>query len=162
MRAGPFAARAAILAPVIGQVFDLAMILRVSVGPRWAEFSPEQQNTLLAAFTRYTIANYAANFASDDGTKFEILPDTLQLAADLAVSTRIIPPEGEPVRIDYVMHQTPGRKAWQVVDVLYDGTISQVAVQRSDFRKTLADGGAAGLIALLTRKAASLESGGKS
>jgi phospholipid transport system substrate-binding protein len=39
-----------------------------------------------------------------------------------------------------------------VVDVLLDGTISRVAVQRSDFRGTLAHGGVPALIASLERK----------
>ena len=45
------------------------------------------------------------------------------------------------------------RGAFQVVDVLINGTISQVAVQRSDFRALLAgEKDAQKLIAMLTEK----------
>ena len=48
---------------------------------------------------------------------------------------------------------------WRAVDVLLDGSISRVAVQRSDFRKILASGDANALIASLKRKIADLSDG---
>ena len=53
-----------------------------------------------------------------------------------------------------------GSAGFQVVDVLLDGTISRVAVERSDFRSVLESGGADGLIASLKQKIASLSGGG--
>ena len=44
---------------------------------------------------------------------------------------------GDPIRLDYVMRDENGK--WRAVDVLLDGSISRVAVQRSDFRKILAE-----------------------
>jgi phospholipid transport system substrate-binding protein len=41
---------------------------------------------------------------------------------------------------------------WQAIDVLVSGTISQTAVQRSDFRAVLEAGGAPKLIESLTAK----------
>jgi len=52
------------------------------------------------------------------------------------------------------MHETP--QGWRAVDVLLNGTISQVAVQRSDFRALLTSGGPDALIASLRQKTASL------
>jgi phospholipid transport system substrate-binding protein len=54
------------------------------------------------------------------------------------------------------MRQGPG--GWQAVDVLETGTISQVAVQRSDFRSLL-EGGADKLIASLKAKVDKLSGG---
>ena len=55
------------------------------------------------------------------------------------------------------MRQTPS--GWKAVDVLADGAISRVAVQRSDFRTVLAGGGGAALVAKLERKVADLSGG---
>ena len=52
-----------------------------------------------------------------------------------------------------------GSGAWRAVDVLLEGSISRVAVQRSDFRKILASGDADALIASLRRKIADLSDG---
>src|ERR1700675_158297 len=65
MKAGsatPFAQRFAMLAPVVDQAFDLPAILQVSVGPSWSAMPPNEQAALLAAFRRYTVANYGNSF----------------------------------------------------------------------------------------------------
>jgi phospholipid transport system substrate-binding protein len=49
--------------------------------------------------------------------------------------------------------------AWKVVDVLADGSISQVAVQRSDFRRLVSRGGAQALIQSLNQKTNDLSGG---
>ena len=55
------------------------------------------------------------------------------------------------------MEQTPS--GWKVVDVLAAGSISRVAVQRSDFRHLLSNGGGDALLASLRRKTADLSGG---
>lgn len=158
-RATPFAERARTLAPAIQGAFDLRAILQTSVGLRWESFSPQQQAELLDVFTRYTVASYVANFDSFGGERFEVLPDLRQVGADQVVKTRIVPASGDPTRIDYVMRQTV--TGWRAVDVLLGGSISRVAVQRSDFRSLLAGGDPARLIASLRAKTAALESGAR-
>ncbi len=159
-QAGGFAARAAALAPVIKQVFDLPAILQASVGLRWGALPPAEQADLLDVFTRYTVASYAANFDGYDGQRFEILPQTRMVGADRVVATQLVPIKGDPTRLDYQVRETPD--GWRIVDILLDGSISRVAVQRSDFRALLGRGSAAPLIQSLQRKVESLQSGGKS
>lgn len=162
MQAGPamtFADRAKLIGPFAERAFDLPEILRVSVGPRWAGFPAAQQAELLDVFTRYTVASYAANFDGFSGERFDILPDLRPVGADQVVQTRIVLPKGDPVRIDYQMRHTDD--GWRAVDVLLDGSISRVALQRSDFRALLASGDPGKLIASLRAKVAALEGGGK-
>jgi phospholipid transport system substrate-binding protein len=153
----PFRERFATLAPAIENAFDLPAILQVSVGARWATLSPAMQAQLLHVFRRFTIASYVANFDSYDGQRFEILPDTRRSGADEVVATRMVADNGDALRLDYVMREQDG--AWKATDVLMDGSISRVAVQRSDFRGLLGQGGAADLIASLQRKVADLSGG---
>jgi phospholipid transport system substrate-binding protein len=158
-RATPFAARAAMLTPVIQQSFDLGQILRTSVGSRFASLPAGQQTELLDLFTRYTVASYVANFDGFSGERFEVSPKPRQVGADQVVETRIVTSGGDSPRIDYVTRHTDS--GWRVVDVLLDGSISRVAVQRSDFRALVGGNDAAPLIASLRQKIASLEAGGK-
>ncbi len=160
MRAGrqdSFRSRFHTLAPVIDDAFDLAAILRISVGLRWGDLEAAQQASLAKVFRRFTVASYVANFDTYAGERFEIAPTLRAIGADQVVSTTLVPTNGEAVRIDYVMRQEAG--AWKIVDVLLDGTISRVAVQRSDFRGVLAQGGAPALIASLERKVMDLAGG---
>jgi phospholipid transport system substrate-binding protein len=156
-RSTPFVQRYQRLAPVIDQALDLPDILRVSVGPAWPTLGDASQATLSDVFRRFTVASYVANFASYGGEHFEILPELRPLGDDQVVQTRLIPASGGPIRIDYVMRQTGS--GWKAVDVLLDGTISRVAVQRSDFRGVLGQGGAAQLIDSLQRKVSDLSGG---
>jgi len=153
MRAGkttPFRDRFHMLTPTIDRVFDLPGILRVSVGLHWDDVDAAQQAILLKVFRGFTVVSYVANFDSYDGQRFEIAPALRAIGTDQVVNTKFVPTTGDADRIDYVMHQEGA--AWKVVDVLLDGTISRVAVQRSDFRGVLAHGGAPALIASLQRK----------
>ncbi|HJS86383.1 MAG TPA: ABC transporter substrate-binding protein [Acetobacteraceae bacterium] len=156
-KATPFAQRATELTPTVERVFDLPFILRVSVGPAWSRLQPEEQRRLLDIFRQYTVATYVQAFDHYNGQRFIVSPQTRSLAGGAqVVHTEIVAPNGEKHTIDYVMRRAPNG-AWQVTDVLADGTISQVAVRRSDFSSLLSRGGAAALEASLQRKTAALE-----
>ncbi len=159
MRAGhatPFPQRFDALAPVVDRVFDLETVLKVSVGLRWDAMAPAQRDRLLRVYRRFTIATYVANFDRYDGERFQILPGTRDSGSDRIVGTEIVTRD-DHLRLDYVMRDGSGM--WRAVDVLLDGSISRVAVQRSDFRKILANGDTDALIASLSRKIADLSDG---
>jgi phospholipid transport system substrate-binding protein len=110
-----------------------------------------QQDALRAAFRDYTIASYVHSFNNFNGQRFEVQPDTRPIAnGEQVVQTRMITTSGEPHALDYVMRARGN--TWQVVDVLADGSVSRVAVQRSDFRRLLEEGGAPALIGSLRAK----------
>jgi phospholipid transport system substrate-binding protein len=161
MKAGhatPFPTRYETLAPVLERTFDLPAILQLSVGPSWATLAPDQQTALLTAFRRYTIAKYVNSFDNYTGQRFDIQPDTKPLPnGEQLAQTKIVPTSGESHELDYVMRQEGS--AWKVVDVLADGSISQVAVQRSDFRRLVSRGGAQALIQSLNQKTNDLSGG---
>ncbi len=156
----PFASRYQALAPAVDEAFNLPQILQTVVGLRWAAIPPAGQAKLLATFRAYTVASYASNFDKDSGDRIDLLPETRSVGADRVVETQIVPRTGEPTRIDYVMRQFSrnGSPGWQAVDVLEQGTISQAAVQRSDFRSLLT-GGPDKLVASLQQKIDAMSGG---
>jgi phospholipid transport system substrate-binding protein len=156
-RSTPFPQRFDALAPAVEQAFDLETVLKVSVGLRWDTMDADARGRLLNAFRRFTIATYVANFSKYDGERFQILPGARDSGTDRIVGTEIVSGGGQPLRLDYVMRDDNG--TWRAVDVLLEGSISRVAVQRSDFRKILANGDADALIASLRRKIADLSDG---
>lgn len=157
-QSAPFAQRFRIIADAIDQSFDLPVILQRSVGPHWAAMSPDQQAQLLAAFRRYTVANFVANFDTFAGEKFQTDPATRIAGQDQqVVTTRFGAPGTTPQTLAYVMHETPS--GWRAVDVLADGSISRVAVQRSDFRTLLTRGGGQALLSSLQKKVVDLSNG---
>lgn len=161
MQAGtatPFEQRFQVMAPVIQRVFDLEAILRASVGSAWNMMPPDQQDTLRSAFLRYSVASYVNSFDTFNGQRFEVLPNARPVGnGDQVVKTRIIPRSGTTHELDYVMRQV--NEGWRIVDVLAEGSISRVAVQRSDFRRLLSRGGVAALASSLREKYADLSGG---
>ncbi len=152
-RAVPFERRFDMLAPVVDKTIDLNAILKASVGAGWDSLPPDQQATLIKAFRRYTVASYVNGFDQDD-EHFVVSPDPRVSGDEQVVRIRIVQNDGEEHRLDHVMRRGPS--GWRVVDVLADGAISRVAVQRSDFRQLMRQGGAAALAKSLDSKSADL------
>jgi phospholipid transport system substrate-binding protein len=143
--------RAAMIAPAIDRAIDLPLMTRLVVGPGWNAIAPADQQALLAAFRRLTIAQYAANFDSWSGESFAIAPQVETRGSDRLVRTTLDLPRKEPVAISYRLRENGGR--WQIIDIFYHNAISQVALRRSDFTAVLAKGGAKALTAHLDRLA---------
>ena len=138
--------RAKVIGPAVEQAFDLPAMVRFAVGPDWAKMAPDDQASLQKAFSRFTIANYAKNFDSYNGQKLELDGDVQTRGVDKLVKTKLTG-GGSNVALAYRMRETSG--TWKIIDVYYNGSISQLTTQRSDFASTLSSGGAKALVAKL-------------
>lgn len=149
---GTVKSRSATIAPVLDRAFDLPLMTRLSVGAGWTTMAPADQQALVAAFRRMTIAQYATNFDSWSGESFAIDPNVQERAGDKLVRTTLSQPGKAPVSISYRLRQGGG--GWKIVDVFYKNSISQIATRRSDFTAVLAKGGAKALVTHLDALAA--------
>lgn len=131
------------LKPIIDRAFALPLMTRLSVGPKWTELPSGQQTALVSAFGRYTIANYAHNFRSFDGQKFDIDGSVVHRGAEEVVCASLVRSHEPPANLLYLMEKVNG--AWRIVDVYYDG-ISQLALHRADFAGAVGSGGVPVLI----------------
>jgi phospholipid transport system substrate-binding protein len=156
-KAAPFQQRYDILAPAVIRAVDLDGILQAGVGPGWAALPPDHQSALKAAFQRYSVATYVANFDDFSGEKFELYPPAA--GGDPVVRVKIVPakPGDETHVLGYAMRQT--QAGWKAVDVTADGSISQVAAQQDQIRSLMKSGGVAGLLARLEQKNSELSGG---
>jgi len=141
--------RYAALAPVVNSVFDVPFMAQLAVGPSWDTLSPAQQQQIVVAFGRYVSATYADRFDSYSGEQLQVTGDE-PYGGGAIVETRILKAGEQPVTINYMMRRHQG--VWQISDVYLDGTISQLATQRSEFHSILARYGVNGLISTLDRK----------
>jgi phospholipid transport system substrate-binding protein len=140
-------------AAVLG-TFDIPFMARLSIGPTWYRLTPEQKQRAAAAYGRYIGAVYAARFDGYSGQKFEVLGEQ-RIKHGTLVKTQIIKASGEPVLINYVLHDND--IAWQIRDVYVGEAISELATRRSEFAAILRSSGIDGLIASLNKKAADLQ-----
>jgi phospholipid transport system substrate-binding protein len=152
MRNGPTlgqSGRYARLAPVVDRVFDVPSMTRLAIGPSWATLPPAQQQQLINAFGHYIAATYADQFDSYSGQQLQVTGER-PYNFDVIVQTKIVKSDGDTTAIDYLMH--PYQGSWRISDVYLDGTISQVAIQRSEFHSILRREGVDGLVMALNRK----------
>ena len=131
----------------VERAFDTATMIRFAVGAGWSAIPPAQQSALANDFERLTIASYAHNFDGYSGERFEVDPNVVTRGPDKVVTTHLISTHDAPVTIAYRMRESGG--AWKIIDVFYNGSISQLTTRRSDFSAILAQGGASALIAHL-------------
>ena len=148
--------RYARLAPVVDRVFDVASMTRLAIGSSWAKLPPAQQQQLIEAFRHYIAATYADRFDSYSGEQLQVTGEQ-PYNADVIVQTKIVKSDGETTTLNYLMRQNQG--SWRISDVYLDGTISQLAVQRSEFNSILRREGVDGLVMALNRKADLLSRG---
>lgn len=134
------------LEPVIDAAFDLPQMTRIAVGPAWNTMSAADQEALVKAFTRLTVASYAHNFDKFGGETFTVDPAAQTRGTDKVVKSVLTPGSGAPVNLTYRMRLSGG--TWKIIDVYY-GAISQLTTRRADFAGPLASGGAKGLVAHL-------------
>jgi phospholipid transport system substrate-binding protein len=137
------------LEPVITQVFDLPTMTRFAVGTTWASLSPAQQQELVRAFSRMTVATYAHNFDGYNNQNFQLVGVQTR-GPDKLVHTKLVG-GNEKTDLVYRMRQSGG--TWKVIDVYYNGAVSSLLGQRSEYAQTLKTGGAPALVKKLNSHA---------
>lgn len=130
------------LRPTVEKAFDLPAMAATAVGPSFATLPDADKKSLIEAFTRMTVANYAKSFDSHRGETFTVEPASIARGSDRFVKSSM-KTSSETIAFNYRTHQVGG--AWKVTDVYLAGNISQMAQKRSDFASTLASGGPQGL-----------------
>jgi len=155
MKDGPqlrFQGRFERLTPAVTQAFDLPAMTRIAAGAQWPAVKPEDQQRLIDAFSRFSVANYAANFDSFGGERFEVVGEAPAPSGTggVIVETRLVPKSGDPVQLNYLLR--PGKSGLRILDVYVNGTISELASRRSEFASVLNTDGADGLTKLLETK----------
>jgi len=134
--------------------FDVPFMARLSIGPSWGRLSTEQKRRAAQAYGRYITAVYATRFDGYAGERFQVLGEQ-QIKHGTLVKTEIIKSNGEPVSVNYVLHDND--TAWQIRDVYLSGAISELATRRSEFSLILRTNGIDALIDTLNKKADDLQ-----
>ena len=148
--------RYARLAPAIEQAFDLPLMVRIAIGSYWNRTTAEQRTKLTAAFKRMSISTLATFVTGYSGERFETISEGPGQQNVHLVKTRIIDPDGSHVNITYIAKRYSD--GWNLVDVVVDAGISELAVRQSEYRLILKKNGIDGLIRALNVKADQLMS----
>ena len=85
------------------------------------------------------------------GQRFETLGEEEAAHNTRVVRTKLVLPDDDDVQLNYRLRQTDA--GWQIVDVYLNGTVSELALRRSEYSSVLKRDGFETLVASLDRKA---------
>lgn len=145
------------LAPAIDRAYDLQFMGAKSLGRGFDGLDVKQRERWLSTFRSYMIANYAGRFHGYHGQTFETVEQEPAAQDTVLVRTRLLDPGGETVPLNYRLRKVDG--GWRIVDVYLKGTVSELALRRSDFSATLEREGFDALVKSVDGKVADLASG---
>jgi len=141
------------LDPVIRRVYDLPFMSAKTLGRYWKDLSDQDRERWVSTFARLTVSTYADRFDKYSGQQFEILTVEPSAHETLMVRTRIVPADEKPVDLDYRLRGADG--SWRVIDVFMNGTVSELALRRSEYSSVFKRDGFESLLSSLEEKIAS-------
>jgi phospholipid transport system substrate-binding protein len=147
------------LGTVIPEYYDVAFMAEKSLGPSWNSLDGAGRTRYLETFQRFMVANYAGRFDGWSGQSFETLGEEPAPRDTAVVKSRLVDPQAQNVTLNYRMHEVDGK--WKVIDVFLDGTVSELALRRSEFVSIVKRDGIDALIKALDDKIAKLAAGGQ-
>lgn len=145
------------LAPVLANHFDTPWMAEKSIGREWAQLAAPDRERLVNAFRRFTTANYAGRFDGYGGERFETLRDEPSLQSTMLVYSRLLESNGEVTELNYRLRQVGSD--WRIIDVYLNGTVSELALRRSEYSSIIKRDGLEALIKALEGKISKLEAG---
>jgi phospholipid transport system substrate-binding protein len=146
------------LEPAVKDAYNLSFMARKSIGRHWKSLSDADRKRFLDLFTGLTVANYAGRFTGWSGESFETLGEEPGVHDTMLVKSRIVRPDDEDVTLDYRLQLTPDH-GWQIIDVYMNGTISELALRRSEYSAMLRREGFPALVEALDKKITDLREG---
>ncbi|HYB09297.1 MAG TPA: ABC transporter substrate-binding protein [Alphaproteobacteria bacterium] len=157
MRNGPklgYKGRYDRLATAVDKAFNVTVMAQQSVGTFWDQMTEAQRTELVAAFRKFTIANYAHSFDDYAGEQFLTAEEKETPRKDVIVYTTLVKSDGDKVTLNYLLRQDGGD--FKIIDIFLDGSISQLATRRSEYTSIIRQSGIDALIAAIEKKAADL------
>ena len=145
------------LEPVVGRLFDISFMAEKSVGRHWKTADEEKRVELLSIFGRFTVANYAGRFNKYSNQFFETLEEEASVHGTMLVRSRLVESNGDSVQLDYRLRSVQGD--WRIIDVYLNGTISELALRRSEYSSLIQREGFAALLSALDQRIDDLASG---
>jgi len=153
-----FEGRCERLSDAMDSLFDTAFMAEKSVGRYWKTATPEERERLITTFQQFSVSNYAGNFDGYDGETFETLDVVDSTHGTKLVRTRLLAGDGEIVQLNYRLRPVDG--SWKIIDVYLNGTVSELALRRSEYSSLIKREGFDSLLVALNEKIATLATEG--
>ena len=128
---------------VVKNSYDLEKMGKIIIGVDWKQIDTNTQKEFIDVFKRFISVNYFRRFNKINELNFE--HQTVKVIGDkFKLAGVILTADNEKLKIDYLLGLK--NEKWKIFDVLIDGSISEVATKKSDFKKIIKEEGVSGLV----------------
>ena len=128
---------------------DLTKIARIVVGKESEKLSEQQQQKLIDAFSRFSVASYAHNFKDYSGESFVFDAEEETPRGGIVIHSHLVIPDDKPVKFDYMLKEKGN--SWRIINIIANG-VSDLALKRSEYTTILQRDGFDALIAKINEK----------
>ena len=147
------------LEPALDRAFEFGIMIRLASGTAWNKTNKLGKDNLTQAFRKMSIATYAYRFKGYSGQRFETIRTDPGSRGTQIVLTQIISPQENKrdniIKLAYVTKKLGS--TWKIIDILLNGSISEISVRYSEYRAILKGAkGASSLAGMLNKKADAL------
>ena len=133
----------AMIDDVVKNSYDLEKMGKIIIGIDWKQIDTKTQKEFINVFKRFISVNYFRRFNKINELDFEY--QTVKVIGDKFKLARVIlTADNEKLKMDYLLGFK--NEKWKIFDVLIDGSISEVATKKSDFKKIIKEEGISGLV----------------
>lgn len=135
----------------IDRYFHMPLMVSFVSGKHWTTSTKDARIKLVSAARRLSAGELAVLFSGYGGETFNTLKTRPINDGTVLVETELERKNDSNVKVTYRLRKFG--ENWRIIDVLLDGTISQLLKRRDEYLRTLEDHGIAGLVDLLNAKA---------
>jgi len=143
--------RRAKIAPAVASGYDVPFMAEKILGRHWASLSEADRARWTDTFGGLTVATYAERMTGFTGQVFEVLKVQPSQRDTAVVYTQVVTPKEAPIAINYRMRQD-GDGGWRIIDVYLNGTVSELALRRSEYAAVLQRDGFEKLVVSIDEK----------
>lgn len=129
---------------------DLSLLARMTMGRYWRQATAPQQKAFVDLFRSYLLRSFSSRLRRYAGSnlsaarkRFVILNSQSVGKKDVVVRSKVTPPSGPPLEVDWRLRHREGRPV--IIDLVVEG-VSLLITQRSEFGSVLERVGIDGLI----------------
>lgn len=142
--------RRAKIAPAVEAGYDLPFMAEKILGRHWRALAEADRARWTKTFGSLTVATYAEQMTGFTGQVFEVLKVEPSQRGTAVVYSQVLTPNEAPIAINYRMR--PDGESWRIIDVYLNGTVSELALRRSEYAAVLQRDGFEKLVASIDDK----------
>ena len=117
---------------VISNTYNIERMLALIIGEVWKKSISKDQMALKKVFEEYIAKNYILRFKNIKSLEFGKLEINQAGKNYRMAKTKLIINSKDIVPLNYLLDQT--NNSWKIFDVLIDGSISEIATKKSEFK----------------------------